>query len=75
MHLGKQREAEQQYKHTRLIMWAVLQKGNKRKISIEKILKLPSDTRYKETPKVLSKDEYLKLKTLWKAPKPQNNEQ
>lgn len=74
MHIGRQLESEQQYKHTRLIMWATLQKGNKRRIAIEKVLKLPSDTRYKETPKLLSKEEYLKLKTLWKAPKTQNNE-
>jgi len=67
MQLGHNRKREQELRNTRLIMWSVFQKGNKRKITPEKIIKLPSDMQ-KVRDSVISKEDYMKLKELWKPP-------
>jgi len=67
MNLGVQRQRAEAMKNTRLIMWEIrtkyLKKG--KHIKPEDIFKMPGE---KTVQKILTKEEYLKLKTLWPTP-------
>lgn len=64
MKFGQVRKIETELKQTRLIMWAIFQKNNKKRIKPESILKLQSEQQQSPT-RILTKEEYAQLNKMW----------